>query len=78
MNSDNQRRIIGVRLPMLRKHAKSISGTEDTSKHLLELPHKFIEEKRLPSWVHNKTIQKAVESYRIEADKKAILKSYRI
>jgi len=35
----------------------------------------YLEEKRLPLWVHNKTIQKAVESYRITAQQKAYLKT---
>ncbi len=34
----------------------------------------YIEQKRLDKWTHNKTIQKAVESYRISADKKEYLK----
>jgi len=34
----------------------------------------YIENNRLDSWVHNKTIQKAVESYRISDEKKAYLK----
>ncbi len=35
----------------------------------------YIEEKRLEVWVHNKTIQKAVESYRITPEQKIYLKS---
>ncbi len=35
-------------------------------------------EKKLSVWVHNKTIQKAVESYRITAEQKAYLKTLRI
>lgn len=35
----------------------------------------YIEEDRLSVWVHNKTIQKAVESYRITAEQKAYLRS---
>ncbi len=38
----------------------------------------YITEKRLPIWVHNKTIQKAVESYRISKEQKAFLKTLRI
>jgi len=38
----------------------------------------YIESKKLSAWVHNKTIQKAVESYRIPATKKEYLKSLRI
>ena len=39
---------------------------------------KYIEDKRLDSWVHNKTIQKAVESYRINDNQKDYLKSLKI
>ena len=35
----------------------------------------YIKEKRLSPWVHNKTIQKAVESYRISEEQKAFLKT---
>ena len=38
----------------------------------------YIEDRRLDSWTHNRTIQKAVESYRITEDRKAVLKSMRI
>ena len=37
-----------------------------------------IKEKRLEKWTHNKSIQKAVESYRITDEQKAVLKTYRI
>ena len=39
---------------------------------------KYIEDKRLSVWVHNKTIQKAVESYRITDEQKTYLKSLKI
>ena len=39
---------------------------------------KYIEEKILSPWVHNKTIQKAVESYRITNEQKEYLRSLRI
>lgn len=39
---------------------------------------KYIENKKLDVWVHNKTIQKAVESYRIDNDTKKYLKTLRI
>ena len=39
---------------------------------------KYIEDKCLDPWVHNKTIQKAVESYRISDNQKAYLKSLKI
>ena len=37
----------------------------------------YIEDYRLEKWTHNKTIQKSVESYRIDDEKKAYLKSLR-
>ena len=37
----------------------------------------FIEERRLPAWVHSKTIQKATESYRLSATEKQYLISFR-
>jgi len=38
----------------------------------------YIEEKRLDKWTHNKTIQKAVESYRITPEQKEYLRGLRI
>lgn len=37
----------------------------------------YIEQRRLALWTHNKTIQKAVESYRITAEQKTYLKTLR-
>ena len=37
----------------------------------------YIEEHRMPDWVHRKTIQKAVESYRITDEQKRYLQGYR-
>ena len=37
----------------------------------------YLEENRLGLWVHNKTIQKAVESYRITPEQKAYLRTLR-
>lgn len=37
----------------------------------------YLEQERLPVWVHNKTIQKAVESYRITPEQKIYLRSLR-
>ena len=37
----------------------------------------YIEQRRLPLWVHQKTIQKAVESYRISEEQKAYLRTLR-
>ncbi len=38
----------------------------------------YIQEYRLPKWVHNKTIQKARESFRIAPEQKEYLKSFKI
>lgn len=39
--------IIGIRVPMLRKYAKSIAGTELSEKFIKELPHHYYEENNL-------------------------------
>ena len=38
----------------------------------------YIENRRLDNWVHNKTIQKAIESYRVTDDHKAYLRKLRV
>ncbi len=38
----------------------------------------FIEERKLEPWTHNKTIQKAVESYRITPEQKRFLQNFKI
>ena len=38
----------------------------------------YFETKKLEAWTHNKTIQKAIESYRITSEKKDYLKSLKI
>ena len=38
----------------------------------------YLEERRLSDWVHNKTIQKAVESYRITPEQKMYLQTLRV
>lgn len=38
----------------------------------------YIEEKKLEPWTHNKTIQKAIESYRITPEQKEYLRSLKI
>ena len=38
----------------------------------------FIEGKKLDVWTHNKTIQKAIESYRITPEQKDYLRSLKI
>lgn len=37
----------------------------------------WIAEHRLPAWTHRKSIQKAIESYRVTPEQKALLKTYR-
>lgn len=39
---------------------------------------KYIEDKKLSRWVHNKSIQKAIESYRITDDQKSYLRTLKI
>ncbi len=48
-------------------------ATALAKQHEAALP--YLEEERLPLWVHNKTIQKAVESYRITDEQKRYLRS---
>lgn len=38
----------------------------------------YIKERRLTAWVHNKTIQKSIESYRISNEQKAFLRTMKI
>ena len=38
----------------------------------------YVEQKRLATWTHNKTIQKAIESYRISSEQKEYLRSLKI
>lgn len=38
----------------------------------------YLEEHRLPKWIHNKTIQKSVESRRITPEQKAYLRTLRV
>ena len=37
-----------------------------------------LQQRRLPVWTHNKTIQKAVESYRLTDEQKGYLRSLKI
>ena len=39
---------------------------------------KYFEDKKLNKWIHNKSIQKAIESYRISNDRKDYLKTLKI
>ena len=39
---------------------------------------KYIENKKLDTWTHNKAIQKSIESYRITQDQKEYLRTLKI
>ena len=53
---------------------KGVDGMEEKKKIRREdIP--YLEEKRLSEWVHKKTIQKAIESYRITPEQKVYLRS---
>ncbi|MBE6353365.1 DNA alkylation repair protein [Treponema sp.] len=39
---------------------------------------KFIEDKKLDSWTHNKTIQKAIESFRVPDERKEYLRTLKV
>ena len=51
-------------------------ATALAKQHDTALP--YIEQKRLETWTHNKTIQKAIESYRITPEQKDYLRSLKI
>ena len=38
----------------------------------------LLTERKLPTWVHNKTIQKAIESFRITTEQKTFLRTLKI
>ena len=38
----------------------------------------YIEQRRLAPWTHNKTIQKAIESYRITPEQKEYLQTLKV
>lgn len=38
----------------------------------------YLEEQKLSTWIHNKTIQKAIESYRINEEQKSYLRSLKV
>ena len=38
----------------------------------------YLEQRRLDAWTHNKTIQKAIESYRVTAEQKDYLRSLKV
>ena len=43
-----------------------------------ELVLPYLEDKRLDDWVHNKTVQKSIESYRITDEQKAYLRTLKV
>ena len=38
----------------------------------------YLEQRRLSTWTHNKTIRKAIESYRVTEERKAYLRTLTI
>ena len=48
-------KVIGVRLPEIRKLAKSIDGTEQAEAFLRDLPHRYLEENHLHSFLIART-----------------------
>ena len=38
----------------------------------------YLKERKLPEWVHRKTIQKAIESYRVPQERKAYLRTLKV
>ena len=104
MPTVDENKIIGIRIPVLRKFAKELS-LDEARAFMQSLPHAcyeennlhaflierigdygecmkavnaflpFIENNTLDKWTHNKTIQKAVESYRITDEQKQYLKT---
>lgn len=79
--------VIGVRVPQLRSLAKELQSDHYYVNMMIAwyfatalakqwdstLP--YIQERRLPSWVHKKTIQKACESFRLSSDQKTTLRT---
>lgn len=57
----------------IRMMAAWFFATALTKQYEAALP--WIAENRLPTWVHNKSIQKAVESYRVPEERKAYLRT---
>ncbi len=51
MPTVNPEKIIGVRIPLLRKLAKELSGTEEARRFLTKLPHKYYEENNLHAFL---------------------------
>lgn len=49
MPTVNPEAIIGIRMPILRKYAKSLAKTADADEFLTILPHKYYEENNLHS-----------------------------
>ena len=47
MPDTDKETVIGIRVPVLRKYAKSIAGTELSEKFIKELPHHYYEENNL-------------------------------
>ena len=51
MPTVDEDKIIGVRIPLLRKLAKELSGTDEAKRFLSDLPHKYYEENNLHAFL---------------------------
>ena len=61
---------------LLEHDGRMVLATALAKQYEATLP--FIENRVLDVWTHNKTIQKAVESYRITDEQKAYLKTLKL
>ena len=58
--------IIGIRVPVLRKYAKSIQGTQEANEFLNNLPHTYYEENNLHMLLISDIQDYAICLYEIE------------
>ena len=66
MPSVNKDTIIGIRVPVLRRYAKSIQGTKEANEFLNNLPHTYYEENNLHMLLINDIQDYAICLYEIE------------
>ena len=63
MPTVNDEKIIGIRIPVLRKFANEFAKSEEAEKFILNLPHTYYEEDNLHAFVieKEKNFDKAIE-----------------
>ena len=82
MPDTDKETVIGIRVPVLRKYAKSIAGTELSEKFIKELPHHYYEENNLHMMLitrikdYDKCLSE-VERFLSYIDNRSVLKSTR-